>query len=85
MDRDMRETQKTLLQELIELRELAFVTILRSYLQLNFDGPYLNIYTLPDIGEAGVSIKPGELGYYDRLCKLVGKRLPRLKSFPASV
>jgi hypothetical protein len=78
----MQEAHKTLLQELIELRELAFVTILRGYLQLHFDGPYLNIYKLPDIVEAGVSIKPGELGYYDRLCKLVGKKVASTKEFP---
>lgn len=81
MGSEMQE-KKTLLQELVDQRELAFVTILRGYLQLNFDGPYLNIYTMPEVGEAGLTIRPAEPGYYDSLCGLVGKRVVSTREFP---
>ncbi|GAB2564186.1 hypothetical protein ISP15_04930 [Dyella jejuensis] len=82
MGSNVQEKKKTLLQELIELHELAFVTIMRGYLQLNFDGPYLNVYTMPEIGEDGASIKLTDMGYYDRLCRLVGKKVISAKEFP---
>lgn len=40
------EPQVSILDRLLDL-ELSAITFIRGYLQLHFDGPYLNLYTLP--------------------------------------
>jgi hypothetical protein len=64
-----------LLTELLNGRDLAFITLLREYMQLNFDGPYLNIYTPPELGFSGLTIKQDDSGFYDSMFKLVGKKI----------
>jgi hypothetical protein len=81
MATEMQPSSESLLNKLINGRELASVTFVRGYLQLNFDGPYLNIYTTPEIGVAGSIIKSSELGFYDKICQLVGKKVLSTKDF----
>ena len=78
---DMQPSSESLLNKLIDGRELASVTFVRGYFQLNVDGPYLNVYTTPEIGFAGSIIKSNELGFYDKLCQLVGKKILSAKEF----
>jgi hypothetical protein len=72
----------SLLNKLIDQRELASITFVRGYLQLNFDGPRLDVYQMPEIGYAGSMTKANQIGYYDNLCKLVGKKVASVKEFP---
>jgi hypothetical protein len=78
---EMQPGNESLLNKLVNGRELASVTFVRGYLQLNFDGPYLNIYTAPELGFSGLTIKQDDPGFYDNLCKLVGKKVVSAKEF----
>jgi hypothetical protein len=69
------------LTELLNGRDLAFVTLLREYMQLNFDGPCLNIYTPPELGFSSLTLKQSDQGFYDSLFKLVGKRVIAAREF----
>lgn len=59
----------------LEGRELAGVTFIRSYLQLLFDGPYLNAYVWPQISKGENHFNQGDLGYRDALCQQIGKTI----------
>ena len=59
-----------------ELRDtqLASVSFVQDYLQLDFDGPLLTLYVWPDVADAdGISIAYGEPGYRDALCSIIGE------------
>lgn len=71
-----------LLTELLNGRDLGSVTLIRDYIQLNFDGPYLNIYTRPELGFSGLIIKQNDSGFYDSLSKLIGKKVVSASEFP---
>lgn len=59
----------------IEGEQLSAVTFVQDYLQLHFDGPMITAITLPVVisGEARSGI--GDIGYRDRLCALIGKKV----------
>lgn len=52
---------------------LATVVFLRWYLQLTFDGPYLNCEVWPTVDLGSGELGYGELGYRDALCSLLGQ------------
>lgn len=53
-------------------RNLNSVVFLKWYLQLTFDGPYLNCEVWPTVSIGTGEIKFGEPGYRDALCSLLG-------------
>jgi hypothetical protein len=57
--------------------ELAAVTFIRDYLQLQFDGPssspHLNCLVWPRVTVAGTAVGSGMPGYRDILCGQIGK------------
>jgi len=59
----------------IETLELVGITFIRDYIQFLFDGPVLNTYTLPLIKIESKIITSTDFGYYDALCKLIGKKI----------
>lgn len=52
-------------------KELAGVTFVRNYVQLLFDGPIFNLYTLPQIKVTDKIITSEQFGYCDYLCQLI--------------
>lgn len=52
-------------------RNLNSVVFLKWYLQLTFDGPYLNCEVWPAVGIGAGEIKFGDPGYRDALCSLL--------------
>jgi hypothetical protein len=62
------------LTELVGGDDLAFVTFVRDYMQLGFDGPLLNLYVMPWVyGDA--LMRPGDSGYADEVIRQVGHTL----------
>jgi hypothetical protein len=59
--------------EQLKGRDLSAVTFVRDYLQLQFDGPFLNIFIWPRIMAPAVSVSFGMTGYRDGLCAQIGK------------
>ncbi len=59
----------------LETLELAGITFIRGYIQFLFDGPIFNTYTLPQIKTKNKIIASTDLGYYDTLCMLIGKKI----------
>ena len=57
----------------LDNRELSAVTFVRDYLQLQFDGPFLNVYVWPIICLATKRLATGSPGYRDVLCGLIGQ------------
>lgn len=58
---------------ILETRELSGVTFVRDYLQLQFDGPWLNVYVWPRILTQSGAMEPETQSYRDALCALIGK------------
>jgi hypothetical protein len=73
--------EKSLLT-LLEGREMAAVTFLRVYIQLLFDGPYLNAYTMPQVKLNDTVFHPETPGYRDALCERVGKTVTTTREEP---
>jgi hypothetical protein len=67
----MREKIVTL--EQLKGRNLSAVTFVQDYLQLQFDGPFLNIFVWPRITVSDKSVSFGAPGYRDQLCSQIGK------------
>jgi hypothetical protein len=59
--------------ERLKGHELSAVTFVRDYLQLQFDGPFLNIFVWPRIMAPGASVSLEMPGYRDGLCAQIGK------------
>lgn len=60
---------------LIEGKEISSVVFARGYVQLLFDGPYLNAYVWPSIIDGGRRITAKQPGYRDALCDQIGKEV----------
>jgi hypothetical protein len=59
--------------DVLKGREVSAVTFVRDYLQLQFDGPFLNAFVWPRI-KTGAAILDFETpGYRDALCSQIGK------------
>ena len=58
-------------------RELSSVTFVQDYVQLAFDGPNVNAYTTPSVSCGAESLRLGQTGYRDALCKQIGSRVER--------
>lgn len=52
--------------------ELSAVTFVRDYIQLHFDGPTVNAYTLPTVTVADTVLSHAAPGYRDALCARIG-------------
>jgi hypothetical protein len=52
---------------------LSAVTFVQDYLQLQFDGPFLNVFVWPRIIVSAESVSFGAPGYRDQLCSQIGK------------
>lgn len=61
----------------VERRELAAVTFVRDYVQLQFDGPTITAVTLPSVCNSGKVFASGSPGWRDQLCGRIGKRVSR--------
>jgi hypothetical protein len=66
----------------LERRELAAVTFVRDYVQLQFDGPTITAVTLPSVSNSGKVFAPESPGWRDQLCDRIGKRVTRAKVRP---
>jgi len=60
---------------LIVGNEISSVVFARGYLQIVFDGPYLNAYVWPSIVVGGHKFTFGEPRYRDSLCDQIGKEV----------
>ena len=58
-------------------RELSSVTFVRDYVQLAFDGPGINAYTLPTVTRGSEVLSLRQPGYRDCLCEQIGCRVER--------
>jgi len=52
--------------------ELSAITFVRDYIQLHFDGPTINAYTLPTVVVGGSVFSHADPGYRDALCARIG-------------
>lgn len=52
--------------------ELSAVTFVRDYIQLHFDGPTINGYTLPTVTVGGSVFSHADPAYRDALCARIG-------------
>jgi hypothetical protein len=68
----MNQVSKPILEQL-KGRELSAVTFVRDYLQLHFDGPFLNVFVWPQIKIDGTMYCLDSVGYRDALCTQIGK------------
>jgi hypothetical protein len=68
----MNQAKVSTLEEL-KGRNLSAVTFVQDYLQLHFDGPFLNIFVWPRIMAPAASVDFGMTGYRDGLCAQIGK------------
>lgn len=61
-------------QHLVAIHEsqLSAVTFVRDYVQLHFDGPTINAFTLPAVVVRDSILVGGDVGYRDALCARVG-------------
>lgn len=75
----MKKNNDELMMIALEHQELASVTFVRDYIQLNFDGPAISFYTFPAICKDGIKIQQGDPGYRDELCKLTGEKVTAVK------
>jgi hypothetical protein len=57
----------------LENAQLSAVTFVQDYVQLHFDGPYLNAYVWPTVKEPKKAFERDTPGYRDALCKRIGK------------
>lgn len=71
----MEQQNKKSALKFIETLELIGITFIRDYIQLLFDGPILNIYTLPQIVIQDKIFTSTQSGYYDVMCLLIGKEV----------
>lgn len=60
---------------LLEGREVSAVVFVRDYLQLQFDGPYLNAYVWPELHKGRQNWDVSRPGYKDALCNLIGRTI----------
>jgi hypothetical protein len=63
----------TSLLEGLKGRDVSAVTFVQDYLQLQFDGSFLNVFVWPRLTLKGVVFEFGSSGYRDALCQLIGK------------
>ena len=61
-------------QHLVAIHEaqMSAVTFVRDYVQLHFDGPTLNAFTLPTVLVKDSILAEGDVGYRDALCARIG-------------
>jgi hypothetical protein len=61
-------------QHLIALvaKRLSAVTFVQDYIQLQFDGPVINAYTLPSTYVGASIVSESDSGYRDALCSRIG-------------
>jgi hypothetical protein len=59
--------------ERLKGRNLSAVSFVHDYLQLQFDGPFLNIFVWPRITVSAKSVSFGMNEYRDQLCSQIGK------------
>jgi hypothetical protein len=67
----MKQTLADALETLVG-RDLSSVTFVRDYVQLSFDGPCLTVYTMPTVTFGSESLRLGQSGYRDGLCRQIG-------------
>jgi hypothetical protein len=70
-------TDRTTVTTIEELkgRELSAVTFVRDYLQLHFDGPYLNVFVWPRVIAPTGFVSFEMPGYRDGICAQIGKTI----------
>ncbi len=56
----------------ISASELSAITFVRDYIQLHFDGPTINAYTLPTVVVGDSVFSHADSGYRDALCGRIG-------------
>jgi len=62
--------------------ELSAVTFVRDYIQLHFDGPMINTYTLPTVVVGGSVFSHADPGYRDALCARIGATVKAVYADP---
>lgn len=82
MEINMQSKGESLLASLLVGKELDYITILRGYVQFNFDKPFINAYQMPRICISGQELGIGDAGYYDRLCGMIGSRVVSVHEVP---
>jgi hypothetical protein len=56
-------------------RDLSSVTFVRDYVQLAFDGPGVNAFTMPTVTSGAENLSLGKPRYRDCLCQQIGCRV----------
>ena len=56
-------------------RELAAVSFVRDYLQLQFEPGLLNLYAWPAVIRDEVKLELGDSGYRDSICDQIGRQV----------
>src|SRR5688572_14280128 len=60
------------------MKELSAVTFIRDYVQLQFDGPYINAYVWPRVSVQTGVFDLGTSGYRDVLCAQINKVIEKI-------
>lgn len=71
-----------LLTDRLFQRELCSITLLKEYMQFNFDGPIFNFYELPRLGLDERWVNPAEPGYFDHVQKFLGAKVASVEEIP---
>jgi hypothetical protein len=72
-------TKQTIADALVG-RDLSSVTFVRDYVQLEFDGPRLDAFTMPTVTSGSEGLSLGQPGYRDCLCQQIGCRVDRTEA-----
>lgn len=62
----------------IEGEQLGAVTFVQDYLQLHFDGPYINVYVPMGVSVGGVTTQSGSVQFRNALCGQIAKRVRKV-------
>jgi hypothetical protein len=75
----MKITNEDMMMASLNEKELSSVTFIHDYIQLNFDGPVINIYASSSIYKNDIRMDSQEFGYSYLLRKLIGKKIIGVK------
>jgi len=69
----MKKTNQELLNEVLRGREISAITFVKGYVQIHFDGPYINVYGDPSVALKTTLVTKESANYYEALLGLIGQ------------
>jgi hypothetical protein len=69
----MKKTNEDLLNEILRGREISAITFVKGYVQIHFDGPYINVYGDPSVVLDATLVTKRSSNYYEVLLGLIGQ------------